>query len=275
MLTSVLSVAPLRISFVGGGTDIPEFYKESKGSVVSCAIQKYVYVHVKIHDKSFQEKYRISYSEVEHSNERSKIKNTIVKACLEFLDIDFPLQISTSSDLPAGSGLGSSSSFTTSLLLALHALRGEKISSYELADEACKVEMDILGKPIGKQDQFSASFGGINLFNFLSSGQVEIYPIKIQQDLAEDFMARCCLFWTGKNRSADEILANQVKNIPRKYYELEKMAILAQNLSKTFESKSLKWNEIAAIINQGWEIKMNLNSTILNNEIREIGRAHV
>ena len=112
--------APMRISFLGGGTDIPTFYTRSRGCVVSAAINKYVYVHIKRHDPLFQERYRISYSEVEHTNSRNDIKNGIVKGCLELLEIDEPIQISTSADLPANSGLGSSSSFAVALLNALH-----------------------------------------------------------------------------------------------------------------------------------------------------------
>jgi D-glycero-alpha-D-manno-heptose-7-phosphate kinase len=165
-IQSVLSVAPLRISFLGGGTDIPTFYTRSKGCVVSAAINKYVYVHIKRHDPLFQERYRISYSEVEHTNSRNSIKNAIVKGCLELLDIDEPIQISTSADLPANSGLGSSSSFAVALLNALHALKNENASAVQLAEEASTVEIELLGSPIGKQDQYAAAFGGLNLFEF-------------------------------------------------------------------------------------------------------------
>ena len=136
-IQSVLSMAPLRLSFLGGGTDISTYYTKSKGCVVSAAINKYVYVHIKRHDPLFQERYRISYSEVEHTNSRDLIKNSIVKGCLELLKIDEPIQISTSADLPANSGLGSSSSFAVALLNALHTLKNENASPVQLA-EACR-----------------------------------------------------------------------------------------------------------------------------------------
>ena len=165
-IQSVLSMAPLRISFLGGGTDISTYFTKSKGCVVSAAINKYVYVHIKRHDPLFQERYRISYSEVEHTNSRDLIKNSIVKGCLELLKIDEPIQISTSADLPANSGLGSSSSFTVGLLNALYAHKEKHCSAAKLAKEACEIEIDILKEPIGKQDQYAAAYGGFNFIKF-------------------------------------------------------------------------------------------------------------
>jgi D-glycero-alpha-D-manno-heptose-7-phosphate kinase len=160
-IQSVLSLAPLRVSFLGGGTDISSFYNFHKGAVVSAAIDKFVYVHIKRHDPLFQERYRISYSETEHALERNHIKNDIVRACLEFLEMDEPLQISTSADLPANSGLGSSSSFAVAVLLGLHAMKNENVSPVQIAEEAYAVEVSLLSSPIGKQDQYAAAFGGI------------------------------------------------------------------------------------------------------------------
>ena len=162
---SVLTMAPLRISFIGGGTDVNYFYKNSPGKVISAAINKYVYVHIKNHDPLFQERYRISYSEVEHTQSRAEIKNLIIKSCLELLNMDEPLQISTSSDLPASSGLGSSSSFTVALLLALHQIEGRSVSPVQIAEEAAHVEISMLNSPIGKQDQYAAAFGGLNNYH--------------------------------------------------------------------------------------------------------------
>ena len=136
---SVLSMAPLRISFVGGGTDISTFYRKTPGCVISAAINKYVYVHIKRHDPLFQERYRISYSETEHTQNRNDINNLIVRSCLELLEMDEPLQISTSADLPSNSGLGSSSSFAVALLNGLHKIRGEEVSLVQIAEEASRV----------------------------------------------------------------------------------------------------------------------------------------
>ena len=139
---SVLTLAPLRISFLGGGTDLPDFYNTHTGKVVSAAINKYVYVHVKRHDPLFQERYRVSYSQIEYADHRDQIKNGIARSCLELLNIDEPLQISTSADIPASSGLGSSSSFAVALLLGLHELLGQSPSAAQLAEEAAHVEID-------------------------------------------------------------------------------------------------------------------------------------
>ena len=206
---SVLSTAPLRISFLGGGSDIASFYEKSPGAVVSAAIDKYVYVHIKRHDPLFQERYRISYSEIEHSYSRSEIRNDIVRSCLEYLEIDEPLQISTSADLPANSGLGSSSSFAVALLLGLHAMRGEEISPIQVAEEACRVEIEILKSPIGKQDQYAAAFGGLNFFNFSTNGSVNIEPLYLPNVDSGRLLENIVLVWTGQSRKANVILADQ------------------------------------------------------------------
>jgi D-glycero-alpha-D-manno-heptose-7-phosphate kinase len=234
-IQSVLSVAPLRISFLGGGTDIPSFYEKSKGCVVSAAINKYVYVHIKRHDPLFQERYRISYSEVEHTDSRDSIKNQIVRSCLELLDIDEPIQISTSADLPANSGLGSSSSFAVALLNGLHALRKENVSRVQLAEEASEVEIRILESPIGKQDQYAASFGGINYFEFQNDGSVIVEPLNLSISRVTNLFDNSLLIWTGQGRNANSILA-----------------------------------DLGPVINSGWMHKKSISEKILTTEVESI-----
>ena len=164
----VTTITPQRISFAGGGTDFPDFYLKNGGAVVSATIDKFVYVTVKRHSELFREKYRLSYSQTEHVDEIDSIENDIARECLRFLNVDPPLFISTTSDLPVSSGLGSSSSFAVGLLLALHNLRGESVTAGQLAEEACHIEIEVLGKPIGKQDQYAAAFGGLNFYEFMN-----------------------------------------------------------------------------------------------------------
>src|SRR4051812_27711107 len=152
---AVTTITPLRISFAGGGTDLPNFYQEHGGAVVSTAINKYIYVTVKRHSRMHNEAYRLSYSKTEHTNSLETIENDIARECLRLLPLDPPLFISTIADLPAQSGLGSSSSFAVGLLHALHVMRGESVSVGQLAEEACQVEIGALQRPIGKQDQFA------------------------------------------------------------------------------------------------------------------------
>ena len=156
----IISRTPLRISFAGGGTDIPSFYKKnSYGCVLSSAINKYIYVSVKKHSKLYSEKIRLNYSETETVNDVEKIKNPIIRTCLKFLEIDDNIYISTVADAPGSSGLGSSSTFCVGLLNALYAYKGQKVNSNRLAKEAAKIEMEILKRPIGKQDHYAAAFG--------------------------------------------------------------------------------------------------------------------
>lgn len=267
---SVLSLAPLRISFLGGGTDIPSFYTQHKGAVVSAAINKYVYVHVKRHDVLFQEKYRISYSDVEHTQERGQIKNSIVRACLEFLDMDEPLQISTSADLPANSGLGSSSSFAVALLHALHAIRGEDVSQVQLAEEACYVEIEILKSPIGKQDQYAAAFGGLNLFEFVENGSVRIEPIFTPNVSSGRLFEHSILVWTGQTRSANSILLDQALRSELNVSNLINMKELAFKFKDQLLVPSLDWNNLGELITSGWKLKKELSLKISNQEIQAI-----
>ncbi|MCX5713287.1 MAG: GHMP kinase, partial [Candidatus Omnitrophica bacterium] len=170
---------PLRVSFAGGGTDLPSFYEKQYGAVLSSAINKYLYVTVKRHGKLFKENYRLNYSESENAQSLNEVKNAIARECIRFLKVEPPIYISTVADLPASSGLGSSSSFAVGLLNALHAFKGERPSAGHLAEEAACIEIEILKHPIGKQDHYAAAFGGINYICFLRDGGVSIEPQKI------------------------------------------------------------------------------------------------
>lgn len=269
-IQSVLSVAPLRISFLGGGTDIPSFYEKSKGCVVSAAINKYVYVHIKRHDPLFQERYRISYSEVEHTDSRDSIKNQIVRSCLELLDIDEPIQISTSADLPANSGLGSSSSFAVALLNGLHALRKENVSRVQLAEEASEVEIRILESPIGKQDQYAASFGGINYFEFQNDGSVIVEPLNLSVSRVTGLFNNSLLIWTGQGRNANSILADQAQRSDDNYSGLLELTKLTKEFKMSLLDTRKSWAELGPIINSGWTHKKSFSEKILTTEVESI-----
>ena len=269
---SVLSLAPLRISFLGGGSDISSFYEKHTGCVVSAAINKYVYVHIKRHDPLFQEQYRISYSEVEHTKNRKEIKNSIVRACLELLNMDEPLQISTSADLPANSGLGSSSSFAVALLNGLHAIRGEEVSPVQIAEEACQAEIDVLGSPIGKQDQYAAAFGGINYFEFSQNGSVQIQPIYLSKNNSDKFLNKSLLIWTGQGRKADSILAHQASRAESNFDQLVQITVLAKNFKELLLASNLEWDKFGSLISQGWKLKQSLSEKISTEEVLAITR---
>lgn len=265
---SVTTMTPLRVSFMGGGTDFPKYYLENGGLVVSAGIRFHVYVTVMRHSPLFGEKYRISYSETERRTDRDTIENDVVRGCLELLNIDEPLHISTSADMPAKSGLGSSSSFAVGLLLALHALRGEDVSAATLADEACRVELNIIGKPIGKQDQYAAAFGGLNAFHFQPSGRVLVEPIA-QDSLGTDITDGLFLVWTGVERKAEQILADQDQRTKVNMQQLDAMKGLAAELLGELHDFSLTLPRLAELLNEGWTMKRNLSNSISNSAVEE------
>ena len=270
---SVISCAPLRVSFVGGGTDIPDFYEKfGEGRVVSAAIKKYVYVHVKNHDSLFHEKYRVSYSQVELARDRSDIQNGIVRRCLEYLDIDEPLHIATTGDIPSNSGLGSSSSFTVALLLALYSLKGKQVSAGRLAEEAAFVEINLLNEPIGKQDQYSASFGGMNSYSFKSNGQVGIEPILCDIGTFNRFFSHSLLIWTGETRQASQILQKQKSNADSNYPKLIELTNLAKEFQATFNQMNITTNldYVSKLISLGWKLKKQFSSEISTQETEKI-----
>jgi D-glycero-alpha-D-manno-heptose-7-phosphate kinase len=267
---SVLTLAPLRISFIGGGTDIKSFYSAYPGKVISAAINKYVYVHIKRHDPLFQERFRISYSQVEHTESRGQIKNGIVKSCLELLGVDEPLQISTSADLPASSGLGSSSSFATALLQGLHSLSGRKVNAKQLAEEASYVEIEMLKEPIGKQDQYAAAFGGLNYCEFRANEKVKIEHLENSFIVIEKLFKNSCLIWTGETRSASTILKKQEQNAKNNFDNLKTLTSLTMQFKKELNSKTPNFKVLGSIIKNGWEIKQLLSTSVNTLESQKI-----
>jgi D-glycero-alpha-D-manno-heptose-7-phosphate kinase len=267
---SVLTAAPLRVSFLGGGTDFASYYRRENGAVLAAAIDKYVYVHVKRHDPLFQERYRVSYSEVEHCQNRAGIKNDIVRASLELLEMDTPLQISTSADLPANSGLGSSSSFAVALLLALHSLKGETVAPAQLAEEACEVEIGVLGSPIGKQDQYAAAFGGVNVFEFFPDDTVKIQPISARNKVILDVFSNSSLVWTQQQRFANTVLEDQETRSESNLNSLDLLKHLVYQLRDEILANQGDLGKFGRLVTQGWEIKKTLSPLIMNSAIERI-----
>ena len=208
----VTTKTPLRVSFLGGGTDIKNFYGKFGGSVLSSAIDKYVYVTVKRHSPCFKEKFRLNYSKSETGNSLSKIQNNIVRECIKLVKINFPIYISTVGDVPTGSGLGGSSSFTVGLLNALYAIQGKKIKKKRLFEDACRIEIEILKEPIGKQDQVPAVYGGLNFISFKKNSFVKIDNIK-EKKIYNNLFKNSLLIWTRDTRSASEVL-KRLPNLP-------------------------------------------------------------
>ena len=262
----VTTRTPLRLSFAGGGSDLPVFYEREEGAVLSTAIDKYLYVTVKRHSQLFLENYRLNYSDTEHVDQLDDVKNSIARECLRFMGVKPPIYISTIADLPGSSGLGSSASFTVGLLNALHAFAQASVSAAQLAEEACHIEMEVLKKPIGKQDQYAAAFGGFNQFFFQGNGKVVISPKHLPGKQIERFFDSLRLFWTGISRSADTLLKKQQESTAQKFESLRAMRDLSFRLSTSIE-KTIELEEFGQILSAGWDLKRDLTDSISNSQI--------
>jgi len=198
--------SPLRITLGGGGTDLPSYYRDHGGFLIAAAIDKYVYITL---HKTFQPGYFIKYSELERVERVSDIKHPIVRAAIELVGTDDRVEIASMADIPAGTGLGSSGSFTTALLRALHTRQRNVISPHTLAEQACHIEIDLLREPVGKQDQFIAAYGGVTCFEFNPDDSVSVNAAPLGHEVLDNLEDGLCLFFTGYTRSASAILKDQ------------------------------------------------------------------
>lgn len=206
----IVSRAPVRFSLGGGGTDLPAYARRHGGFLVSAAIDKYIYVTA---NKRFHPDIRLAYSKTEIVSQVSAIEHRIFRAALEMTRIDKGIELTSVADLPANSGLGSSSSFTVALLNALHTYKREFVSSRQLAEEACRIEIDLLGEPIGKQDQYIAAFGNVTAFTFETDGTVGVEPVPARDEVLEELEHNLVILWSGIERPARVVLAEQNKNL--------------------------------------------------------------
>ena len=266
---AVTTITPQRISFVGGGTDLPDFYLKHGGAVVSSTIDKYIYVTVKRHSRLFGEAYRLSYSKTEHVQSLDEIENDIARECLRLVHVEPPLHIATASDLPASSGLGSSSSFAVGLLYALHTMRGEDVSAGQLAEEACHVEIDLLGQPIGKQDQYAAAFGGLNFIQFQAGGRVSLDPLWLPDNGAAELFRNSMLFWTGVQREASDILREQKSRIAETSGQLAKMRDMTEECCNLLLAPTTDLAKFGNLLDANWRAKRGLASGVTSSQIDE------
>jgi D-glycero-alpha-D-manno-heptose-7-phosphate kinase len=260
----VVTATPHRVSFFGGGTDLPDFYRQSHGAVLSTAINKFVYVTVKRHGDLFEEPYRLNYSETELVRTLEDMRNQIARETIRALRIEPPIYISTVADMPTGTGLGSSSSFAVGLAHALNAMNHRRMQPAELAELACRVEIDILKKPIGKQDQYSAAIGGLNHFRFLPNGNVAVTAVRMPFETIEWLFDHFLLLWTGVTRSADTVLQEQRSNLKDRMPELTAMRDAADEALHMFESRSFSVKEFGRLLHEAWQLKRNLAKSISN-----------
>ena len=262
----IIVQAPLRVSFLGGGTDFPDYYREEGGAVLSCAIDKYIFVTVK---KRFDHLLRIGYTRQEMVERVADIQHELIREALRKTDIEEGLEITTMGDIPsAGSGLGSSSTVTVGALHALYSYLGELVTAEQLAQEACAIEIDTLGKPIGVQDQYIAAYGGLRLFEFCQDGSVRSEKLDLRPGLLMHLNESLLLFFTGVTRKADTILGEQKRNIQDRRVILREMKHMARYARD--ELVAGRYEGLGEMLHQGWELKKKLASQISNGEIDEM-----
>ena len=264
----IISRTPLRVSFCGGGTDLPAFYKTQPGAVVSTAIDKYIYITV---NKKFDNKIRASYSHTEIVEHAGELKHDLIRECLRKVGVSGGVEITSISDIPSsGTGLGSSSSYTVGLLNALYAYTGRSASAERLAREASQIEIEILGKPIGKQDQYAAAYGGLQYIQFNADETVFVDPVICDPDTKQKIESRLLMLYTGLTRSADGILAEQSQNTAsedQKRFVLSQMKSHADQLRDALGQNDL--DSFGELLHRGWELKQTLAKGISNPQINE------
>jgi len=264
----IISRTPFRVSFAGGGTDLREFYDKEYGAVLSAAINKYIYITVNSLSRFYDHKIIVKYSQTELVKDVEEIKHPVVRAALKMLKMEGSIEITSMADIPAKTGLGSSSSFTVGLLNALYAFQGKRVSPERLAEEACEIEIEILKEPIGKQDQYIAAYGGINYIQFNKDESVFVEPVISSREVINEFNKNLMIFYTGMTRDSKSVLGEQQKSTKDKFEELRKMRQLAIEIKEILnEGKNL--DKIGEILNEEWRLKKSLTQNISNDIIDE------
>lgn len=265
----IITRTPYRISFVGGGSDLPAFYTKTPGSVVSVTMKRYMYLT--LHPTFNPKEIKLKYAKTEIVTNVNELEHPIVKAVLKKLQIRGGIEITSVGDIPAQTGLGSSSSFTVGLLKALYILRGEYKTKEEIAEEACEIEINTLKETIGKQDQYAASFGGLNQFTFLPDGKVETNSIFLEYKKRVKLEKSLLLFYTGLTRSASSVLREQSSNLQKKSSSreiMEKMASLATPLREELERGNI--DSMGEYLHENWILKKSAASTISSGAFDKI-----
>jgi D-glycero-alpha-D-manno-heptose-7-phosphate kinase len=261
----IITRTPFRISFAGGGSDLEAFHSHEPGMVLTTAIDKYMYIAVKDH---FDLNFRISYSKTEFADSVDQIDHRIVKACLQALGVTRGLEIVSMADLPARTGLGSSSSFTVGLLHSLYAMQGKVVSPERLAREACCIEIEKLCEPIGKQDQYIAAYGGLQFIQFNPDGTVFVTPVACTAETRAELNRRLLMFYTGTTRDAREVLAKQQAGTSQKHPALRRLCGIASELREVLtDGRDL--NVFGRLLHQSWEAKRSLEPSISSSKIDE------
>jgi len=265
----IITRSPLRISLGGGGTDLPSYYEEHSGFLVAAAIDKYVYITI---HQTFVDELIVKYSKLERVKSADQVEHPIIREAMKMVGLEGPyLEITSMADIPAGTGLGSSGSFTTALLKALHAVKKHLVHPAELAEQACDLEINRLGEPIGKQDQYIAAYGGITCFKFMPDGRVDAWPLKITEETLFNLEDNLLLFFTGYSRSASSILQEQKqKSLVADKAMIENLHFvkdLGRQSQRALEAGDL--HEFARLMDVHWQRKKERSGSMSNQHINE------
>ena len=266
----IISRTPFRMSLFGGGTDYPDWYLENGGMVLGATIDKYCYLSVRYLPPFFEHKHRVVWSEIELVNNIDEIRHPAVKAILEEMKFSRGLEISYNADLPARSGLGSSSAFTVGLINALTALRGKMISKKALAQDAIRIEQEVIGEAVGSQDQIWAAYGGLNKIEFQKDGKFSISPIIMGEKNYLSLESSLMLFFTGFSRVAPLIAQKKIDNFKNKEEELKMLSTLASSAASSLQDKNYDIKKIGELIHEAWILKRELAEGVTTKEIDEI-----
>ena len=263
----IITKTPFRVSFCGGGSDMPDFYRKHEGCVLSTSINKYMYIS--IHPYFNENQTALKYSQNEIVDDIGQIKHRIMRQVLADMNVS-GVEIVSTADVPSGTGLGSSSSFTVGLLHTLNCYKGKYVSQRKLAEEACRVEIEKLGAPIGKQDQYAAACGGLNMITFHQNDEVTVEPIIMDKNTCRVLEDNLIMFYTGITHDANQILAEQKQNISQtdKTNNLIRMCDLAKEMKSSLEHNDI--SEFGRILNEGWQLKRKLASGISEQTIDDM-----
>ena len=269
----IITRTPFRISFFGGGTDYPIWYREFGGAVLSTAIDKCAYITTRWLPPFFEYHSRLSYSRLENVNENRAIEHPSVRACLQYLGIEEGIEIHHVADLPARTGLGTSSAFTVGLLLSLYALKDKMRDKHALTADAIHVEQELLREAVGSQDQVSAAYGGFNRINFNVDGSIDVNQVLTSRERLAALENHCALYFTGFSRTASEIAKEQIRMTPHKKRELDLMFQMVNEAEAIVTNPNRSLDEFGHLLHESWQVKRTLTGNITNSALDEIYEA--
>ncbi|WP_215778424.1 MULTISPECIES: hypothetical protein [unclassified Paludibacterium] len=266
----IITRTPFRISFFGGGSDYPAWYREHGGSVLATSINKYCYISCRRLPPFFEHKHRIVYSQIENVQTIDAIQHPAVRAILQWMNVDDGLEIHHDGDLPARSGLGSSSSFTVGLLHALYGMQGKMVSQEKLAADAIHVEQNVIGENVGSQDQISAAIGGFNRIEFHKNDSFDASPVILPANRKEELRSHLMLFFTGFSRIASEVAKSKVENLKNREKELNHMRAMVDEAIGLLQDSREPIERFGQLLHTSWLYKRSLSDRVSTPEIDEI-----